>query len=188
MKRIIGPALRLFGILTVITGVIYPVAVTAVARIFLAQPAGGSLIEREGRVVGSALVAQPFTEDRYFWPRPSASGHATVASGASNLGPASGKLQAQVAGRVQALRAAHGGADSVPVPAELVTTSASGLDPHLSREAVLFQMPRVARARGRSEAELLLLIDRVLEPASGGWLGASRVNVLRLNLALDGAE
>ncbi len=188
MKNVLGPAIRLFGVLTLITGVVYPVAVTAVARLGMADLAGGSLVQQAGRVVGSDLVAQSFTQERYFWPRPSACGYATVASGASNLGPASEKLRLQVTQRTKELSAAHGLSATAPVPSELVTTSASGLDPHLSRDAVLFQVPRVARARGVPEAAVRTVIERLQEPSVGGWLGVARVNVMRLNLSLDGAE
>lgn len=188
MNALLGTAVRLLGVLTVITGMVYPMAVCGVARLGMANPAGGSLLRRDGRVVGSVLVAQSFAQDNYFWPRPSAGSFATVASGASNLGPASEKLRMQVEQRARDLRTANGRGANAPVPAELITTSASGLDPHLTLEAALFQVPRVARARGLPESTLNQLILRALEPAAGGWLGVSRVNVLRLNLALDGAK
>lgn len=188
MNALLGTAVRLFGVLTVITGIAYPVAVTGVARLGMANAAGGSLIRRDGRVVGSVLVAQSFAQDNYFWPRPSAGSFATVASGASNLGPVSEKLRIQVEQRARDLRTANGRGANTPIPAELITTSASGLDPHLTLEAALFQVPRVARARGLPEPTLNQLVHRALEPAAGGWLGVPRVNVLRLNLALDGAK
>lgn len=165
------------AVLTLLTGLAYPLAVTAIARVAFAKQSGGSLIERVGKVVGSALLAQKATDPRNFWPRPSAGDFATVASGASNKGPTSADLQAAVAARrVQFGEGATG---------DLLTASGSGLDPHISPASARQQVPRIARARGKSEAGLLSLIERTIEPPQLGFLGEPRVNVLALNLALD---
>lgn len=179
-------ALRLFAALTVLTGVLYPLAVTGLAKLFFPRQAAGSVVTRDGRPVGSELLAQKFTGDRWFWPRPSAADFATVASGASNLGPTSSNLVAAVAARAAAFRAAHGLVADAPVPAELVFASGSGLDPHLSPEAARLQVGRVALARGLDPARVLALVERHVEGPQLGLLGEPRMNALRLNLALDG--
>ena len=170
---------------TVLAGILYPLAITGIAQVAFPRQANGSLIEQGGKIVGSELLAQQFTGEKYFWPRPSAGSYATVPSGASNYGPTSKKLQDAVNGYADALRKAHHLPADAPVPADLVFTSASGLDPHISPEAAQFQIGRVAAARGMSLDELKPLVDRFVEPPQWGFLGQARVNVLKLNLALD---
>jgi K+-transporting ATPase ATPase C chain len=186
MRKQIFPALLLFAALTSITGVAYPLIVTAIAQSFLPRQAGGSLIEHDGKVVGSELIGQPFGDQRYFWSRPSATApfpYNAAASCGSNLGPTNPALLAAVRARIAELRA-HEPAGDRPVPVDLVTASASGLDPHLSPAAALWQVPRVARARRLSEVALRRLVGEHTEGRTLGVLGEPRVNVLRLNLAL----
>ena len=170
-------SIRILIVFTLLTGVLYPLAVTAVARLGFEKKAGGSLVEHEGKIIGSALLAQKFTGDRYFWPRPSGADYATVASGASNKGPTSADLQKAVAER----RAQFGD----DAPGDLLTASGSGLDPHISPEAARHQIPRVAKARGKSEADVAAFVARHVEAPQFGFLGEPRVNVFALNLALD---
>ncbi|BDV41147.1 potassium-transporting ATPase KdpC subunit [Geotalea uraniireducens] len=180
------PAILFFIIFTAICGGIYPAVVTGIARTFFPQQAAGSFItDRAGRVIGSRLIGQPFSADRYFWPRPSATAgfpYNPLASGGANAGPTNPAYLRAVAERVAALRAA--GIDG-PLPADLVQASASGLDPHLSPTAAAVQIPRVARARGVSVARLAQLVADRTEERRLGFLGAPRVNVLELNLELD---
>ena len=180
-------AFLLLGMLTLLTGVAYPLAVTGIAQIAFPGAANGSLIEADGQVVGSTLIGQLFDEPRYFWGRPSATGpvpYNGAASGATNLGPTNPALVDAVKGRVEALRAADPGHDS-PVPVDLVTASASGLDPDISPAAALFQVPRVARARGLDVVRLKSLVESGVRGRQFGLLGEPRVNVLVLNRALD---
>lgn len=170
---------------TIICGVAYPLVVTGIAQIAFPDQANGSLLTRDGKIVGSALIAQRFTGSTYFWPRPSAGGYATVPSGASNLGPTSATLQTNVANNLKALRDAHKLSADAPVPADLVYTSASGLDPEISPEAAHFQVSRVAEARNVSSEKIAAVVARFIEPPQWGIFGQARVNVLRLNLALD---
>jgi K+-transporting ATPase ATPase C chain len=178
----------LFLALSVLTGVFYPAAVTVIAQSIFPHLANGSLIYRaDGIPIGSALVGQPFSDPKYFWPRPSATAdiaYNALASGGSNLGPTNREFIETVKRRIHAL-----GESGIrgPIPADLVTASASGLDPHISPAAALIQMPRVARARNIPEAELQRLIKGHTEGRQLGFLGAARVNVLELNLALDKA-
>lgn len=183
---------RLLIALSLLTGGLYPAAVTLAAHWIFPRPAEGSLVVRSGRVVGSELLAQRFADPKYFWPRPSTgddgTNFATVASVASQLGPTSQALQRKVAERAVALRVAHGLAPDAAVPAELVLASGSGLDPHLPPAAVWFQFERVVRARefdDRRRAALRQWIERLIEPPQFGALGEARVNVLRLNLEVD---
>jgi len=170
---------------TIVAGVAYPLIMTGVAQLLFRHQANGSLIERNGTVVGSELLAQQFTGEKYFWPRPSAGGYATVPSGASNLGPTSQALQSNVTANATAFRTSNKLAADAPVPADMVFTSGSGLDPHISPESARLQIGRVATARGMSPDRLGALVERFVEPAQWGVFGEARVNVLRLNLALD---
>jgi K+-transporting ATPase ATPase C chain len=174
--------------LTVITGVIYPLIVTGIAQAVFPFQANGSLIIKDGKAVGSALIGQPFDDPKYFWGRPSATSpfadNAASSSG-SNLSPTNPDLIKAVQGRVDALRAADPG-NTAPVPVDLVTASGSGLDPHISPAAALYQVPRVARERKRDEQAIRQLVDRHTEGRFLGILGEPRVNVLALNLSLDG--
>ncbi len=175
MKNLVV-SFRLLVVLTVLTGILYPLSLVAVGWCFPVQ-AGGSLILRESQPVGSALLAQKNESPRYFQPRPSAADHATVPSGASNLGPTSAVLAGAVAER----RMVWG----PEAPPELLTTSGSGLDPHLSPEAAVFQAPRVAEARKIPLEEVLVLVKKFTDAPQFGFLGEPRVRILELNLALD---
>jgi K+-transporting ATPase ATPase C chain len=186
------PAVRLFIALTILTGVIYPLLVTGIAKAVFPKQANGSLVTVNGKVIGSELLAQRFGADNYFWPRPSAgddgTNYASVASSASNLGPTSSNLVATVQARIASFQAANGLATNTPVPADLVFASGSGLDPHISPEAARLQINRVATARKISPEQknkLTALVEQSIEPPQLGFLGEPRVNVLKLNLALD---
>jgi len=183
--KLILQAIRQTIVWTVVTGVLYPLAITGIAQFAFHDQANGSLIVRDGKVVGSALLAQQFTGDKYFWPRPSAGSYATVPSGASNLGPTSGALQSNVLSNAEAFRKANKLPADAAVPADMVFTSASGLDPHISPEAARLQVARVAAARGVSEDQVRGVVERLVERPQFGFLGEARVNVLLLNLALD---
>ncbi|MDR4470556.1 MAG: potassium-transporting ATPase subunit KdpC [Nitrospira sp.] len=190
MKDEIRPALTMLLILTVLTGLIYPLTVTGLAQLFFPDQANGSLIVREGKVIGSELIGQHFDKPEYFWSRPSATSrfpYNAAASAGSNLGPTNPALIEAVNARVAALRAADPGNDS-PIPVDLVTASGSGLDPHISPAAALYQVKRVARARGMNEAVVRELVARSTQGRQLGLLGEPRVNVLLLNLALDEAR
>lgn len=187
MMKMLKSTLGLFLVLTLITGVAYPLVVTGIARLAMPGQASGSLIERDGKVVGSALLGQSYTDPRHFWGRPSATGpqpYNGAASTGSNLSPTNPALIEAIASRVQALRAADP-ANTAPVPVDLVTASGSGLDPHISPAAALYQVSRVAHARGMDEAKLRALVETHVEGRTFGLLGEPRVNVLKLNLALD---
>lgn len=188
MKLLLASA-RMLAALTVLTGVLYPLAVTGIGRVAFPHQARGSLIVRDGRVVGSALIGQPFASPRHFWSRPSATSpsYNAGASSGSNLGPIHPALGDSVRARVAALRAADPSLTQ-PIPVDLVTTSASGLDPHISVAAALVQVPRVARVRGLPEDALRRLVARYTTGRTLGVLGEPTVNVLELNLALEEAE
>lgn len=187
MKDQIRSALTMLLLLTVLTGLIYPLAVTGLAQLFFPDQANGSLIAREGKVIGSKLIGQYFDKPEYFWSRPSATApfpYNAAASGGSNLGPTNPVLLEAVKARVAALRAVDPGND-LPIPVDLVTASGSGLDPHISPAASLYQLKRVARARGLDENSVLTLVSKHTEGRQFGLLGEPRVDVLELNLALD---
>ena len=174
-------------------GVLYPLAMTAIAQLAFPRQANGSLVERDGKLVGSALLAQQFTGPKYFWPRPSAASYGTGPSGiagssGSNFGPTSAQLQTNVRANAKALREAHKLPADAPVPADLVFASGSGLDPHISPEAARFQIARVAAAREMGEDQVKALVEKFIESPQWGFLGEARVNVLLLNLALDAAD
>ncbi len=186
MLQQLRPAAALFLLLSLLTGLAYPGLVTALAQLAFADAANGSLISIDGKPVGSALLGQPFSEPQYFWPRPSASGgspYNAQASGGSNYGPSHPDLAKTVAERVKQL---GGNPTTHPVPVDLVTSSGSGLDPDISLAAAYFQVERVAAARGKSKPELENLIERYAQRPWLGLFGEARVNVLTLNLALDG--
>jgi K+-transporting ATPase ATPase C chain len=176
MKTILQSIRALF-VFTLLTGVVYPLAVTVIARVAFPKQADGSLIVRNGTIVGSSLLAQKCEDPRYFWPRPSAGDYATVASGASNKGPTSADLVKAISERREKL-----GKDA---PADMLTASGSGLDPHISPEAAAFQIDRVAAARKISRGKIAEIVGTCLEAPQLGILGEPRVNVLQLNLALD---
>ncbi len=187
MKNMIRPAVSLFIVLTVVTGVVYPLAVTGVAKAAFPHQAEGSLIVKDGKAIGSSLIGQNFTEPKYFWGRPSATGpmpyNASGSSG-SNQGPLNPALVDAVKGRIDALKAADPG-NASPIPIDLVTASASGLDPHISVAAAQYQAARVARVRGLSDDVVHAAVTRHSEGRMFGLLGEARVNVLELNLDLD---
>jgi len=199
MLREIRPAIILLLALTLITGLAYPLAMTAIAGVLFPKQAQGSLIEKDGKIVGSALIGQEFKSDRYFHGRPSATTAAdpndstktvpapynAANSGGSNLGPTSKALNDRIKDDVEKLKAEN---PSMPVPVDLVTTSGSGLDPDISPEAAFFQVPRVAKARNLPEERVRQLVTERTEGRLGGVLGEPRVNVLALNLALDAAS
>ena len=188
MSRQIRPAIVLFLVLTVVTGVLYPGLVSAVAAVFFPGKAGGSIIVHDGKAVGSELIGQQFTDPRYFWPRPSATApfpYDAAAGSGSNLASSNPALAKAVTDRVAAIKPAN--ASGGPVPIDLVTASASGLDPHISPAAAYYQVARVAAARGMAPDTVRKLLDAATEDRTLGVLGEPRVNVLRLNLALDRA-
>lgn len=188
MQSILRPALLLFAALTLVCGLLYPLLVTGVAQAAFPAQANGSLVVRDGQVVGSRLIGQPFSAPGYFWGRPSAT--APMAnngggSGGSNQGPLNPALQEAVKGRIAALRALDPG-NTAPVPVDLVTSSASGLDPEISVAAARYQAARVARARQLPAGQVDTLVERHTERPFLGLFGEARVNVLALNMALDG--
>jgi len=177
-------AIRYTIIATVLCGIVYPLVVTGIATVIFPHQASGSLILKDGKVIGSALLAQSFTSDRYFHPRPSAAGNGydATASGGSNLAQSNAKLVQRIQGDIDKLSAENPGK---PVPIDLVTTSGSGLDPDITPDAAFFQAPRIAKARGLSEDQVRQLIEQHITGRQLGLLGEPRVNVLALNLDLD---
>ncbi len=187
MRRELIVSCLMLLVLTVVTGVAYPLVVTGVAMLVFPHAAGGSLVERDGAVVGSRLIGQPFDDPGYFWGRPSATSpvaYNAASSSASNVGPTNPAKFEAVEARVAALRAADPG-QTAPVPIDLVTASGSGLDPEISPAAAAFQIPRVARARGLDQAVVRRLVAAATRERDLGLLGEPRVNVLELNLSLD---
>ena len=189
MKTIIQSILQTI-IWTVICGIAYPLAMTAIAQLAFPDKSNGSLVVRDGKVIGSALLAQQFTGSNYFWPRPSACSYGTgptgiSASGGSNLGPTSGQLQTNVMNNTAAFISGNNLPTNTQVPADVVFASASGLDPHISPEAARLQIARVAASRGLDKDKVRGLVDNHTEQPQWGFLGEARVNVLLLNVALD---
>jgi len=184
MKKNLITAILYTVVTTVLLGIGYPLLVTGLAQVFFKDKANGQLVARNGAVVGSRIIAQPFNGAAYFHPRPSAAGNGYDAtnSGGTNLGPTNQKLVDRVKSDVAGLQAENPGK---PVPVDLVTTSGSGLDPHITPAAAEFQIPRVAKSRGLSETDLQALVQQHTESRQWGFLGEARVNVLELNLDLD---
>jgi potassium-transporting ATPase KdpC subunit len=181
------PAMLVLFFLTIITGLIYPLTVTGIAQLVFPNQANASLIVADGKTIGSSLIGQPFDDPKYFWGRPSATApypYNAAASSGSNLGPTNPALVDEVKARVQALHDADPG-NTAPIPVDLATSSGSGLDPNISVAAALYQVPRVARARGLSEDTVRSRVEQFTEDRQFGVLGEPRVNVVRLNLALD---
>lgn len=187
MWRQLRIALIFLGLFTIIIGIIYPLGVTGIAQTVFHHQANGSTIKVDGKSLGSELIGQPFSDPKYFWGRPSATApfpYNAAASSGSNYGPSNPSLLESIQARIDALKAVDPD-NNQPIPVDLVTSSASGLDPDISVAAALYQVPRVARYRGLSEEQVHALVDRFTEGRQFGILGEPRVNVLKLNLALD---
>ena len=190
MIKLITQSIRQTIVWTLLAGVVYTVVMTVVAQLLFPAQANGSLVEKDGKIVGSTLLAQQFTGTNYFWPRPSACGYGTgpsgiAASSGSNLGPTSGALQTNVQNNITAFLTGNNLPTNTPVPADMVYASASGLDPEISPEAAQLQIKRVAASRGLAEEKVTALVTEFTQQPQWGFLGQARVNVLRLNLALD---
>jgi len=183
--RELKSAVLLFIAFSLLTGLIYPLLITGVVQTTLPEKSEGSLIVSDGKVIGSELLGQNFTSLGYFHGRPSAVSYAANSSGASNLGPTNSRLMDDVRLRIKRLKTENNLSENDSVPAELVLGSASGLDPHISKWGAMLQVPRIASARNLSESEVKLLVYQTIEPAQIGILGQERVNVLKLNIALD---
>ena len=190
LRSQLRPAVLILILFTLITGFLYPLAVTGIAQLVFPHQANGSLIVRNGKVSGSSLIGQSFDDPKYFWGRLSATSgfpYNAAASSGSNLGPLNPALIAAVQARISALHAADPG-NAQPIPVDLVTASGSGLDPDISIAAALYQVPRVARVRGMTESAVIALVNEYTEGRQLGFLGEPRVNVLQLNLALDAIQ
>ncbi len=190
MIKLITQSVRQLIVWTVITGAAYPIFITLIAQTAFHNQANGSLVERNGKIAGSALLAQQFQTTNYFWPRPSACSYGTgptgiAASSGSNLGPTSGTLQSNVQNNASAFISGNNLPTNTVVPPDMVFASASGLDPHISPEAARLQVARVAVSRGLSKDKVAELVEKFVEPPQWGFLGEARVNVLLLNVALD---
>ena len=190
MLKLTIQSIRQTVVWTVLCGIVYPVLITVICQLLFSHQANGSLVERDGKVIGSELLAQQFQGSNYFWPRPSAcsygsSGSGIVASSGSNLGPTSGMLQTNVLNNAAAFRSGNNLATNADVPVDMVFASASGLDPHISPAAARLQVARVAAARGLPADQVKALVEQFVEPPQWGFLGQERVNVLKLNVALD---
>jgi potassium-transporting ATPase KdpC subunit len=190
MTKLIIQSVRQTLLWTIVAGVVYPLMITVIAQVAFKDQANGSLVTRDGKLIGSALLAQQFTGTNYFWPRPSACTYGSgpsgiVASSGSNLGPTSGPLQTNVMNNVAAFISGNNLPTNTVVPADMAFASASGLDPHISPEAARLQIARVAASRGMSEDQVKTLVEKFTEPPQWGFLGQARVNVLLLNVALD---
>jgi potassium-transporting ATPase KdpC subunit len=191
LRRVVWPAVAILVLMTIITGAAYPAVVTAIAQVVFPRQANGSMIVVDGRTVGSSLIGQCFDQDKYFWGRPSAAGatdanpcgYDASSSAGTNLGPDSQALIDRIAAEVDRQRSGNGGG---PVPVDLVTTSASGLDPDISPAAAAYQIARVAKARSLSEDAVRALVDKHTQQPLLGFIGQVHVNVLELNLDLDG--
>ena len=193
MIKLINQSVRQTILWSVVAGIMYPVVMTIFAQVAFHNQANGSLVEKDGKIIGSALLAQQFQGTNYFWPRPSACSYGTgpsgiAASSGSNLGPTSGPLYTNVMNNIAAFISGNNLPTNTVVPADMVFASASGLDPHISPEAARLQIARVAASRGMSEDKIKALVDQFTEPPQWGFLGQSRVNVLLLNVALDQAQ
>jgi K+-transporting ATPase ATPase C chain len=190
MTKLVLQSIRQTLLWTVVAGIAYPLVITLIAQVVFKDQANGSLVTRDGKIVGSALLAQQFQGTNYFWPRPSActygsSASGLVASSGSNLGPTSGTLQTNVNNNLAAFISGNNLPTNTVVPPDMVFASASGLDPHISPEAARLQIARVAASRAASEEKIRALVDKFTEPPQWGFLGQARVNVLLLNVALD---
>jgi K+-transporting ATPase KdpC subunit len=190
MRSQLRPAILILIFFTLITGFLYPLAVTGIAQLVFPHQANGSLIVQNGKTLGSELIGQPFDDPKYFWGRLSATSnfpYNAAASSGSNYGPLNPALLAAVQARIDALQAADPG-NTQPIPVDLVTASGSGLDPDISLAAAMYQVPRIARARGMTASAVTALVNQLIEGRQLGFLGEPRVNVLRLNLALDAIQ
>jgi len=185
IKDDLKTAMLLFVAFTLLTGLVYPLLMTGIIQIALPEQASGSMIVVNGKIVGSELIGQNFSSPGYFHGRPSAVNYAGNGSGASNFGPTNKNLMEQVSQRISEVRTENNLSSNATVPSELVLASGSGLDPHISMEGAMLQVPRVAVARGIPESEVKVLVYQHIEPAQFGIMGQERVNVLNLNLALD---
>lgn len=190
MRKLLIQSIRQTLLWSLVTGIAYPLVITLIAQIAFKDQANGSLVTRDGKIIGSALLAQQFQGSNYFWPRPSACTYGTgasglVASSGSNLGPTSAPLQTNVMNNIAAFISGNNLPTNTVVPADMVYASASGLDPHISPEAAQLQVARVAGSRGLTEEKVKALVERFTDPPQWGFLGQARVNVLLLNVALD---